>query len=201
MSKATQVSQKRLPKSQRPPATSVTAFQGITRRATQRSEMASDSTNQLVTLARRWRKRRTAKHTSVLPTSVLSTRAPSRHPVRARSARGPPPAAAFPIRGDPWLGPRGSAGPTPPEEGSAPGAAAASADEKLPEGATGPLAAGAVRGWEGSRPRGHLCPSRPPAASVSPAAGGGASCLGATHRAGCPGPPARRLAAAPSRRR
>lgn len=204
MSKATQVSQKRLPKSQEPPATSVTAFQGITRRATQRSETASDSTNQLVTLARRWRNRRTARQTSALPTSVPSTRAPSRHPVRARSARGPPPAAAaFPIRAAP---PAAAAPPAGQRRPCCPGGRAGPAPPGPPRrGGAGP-AGSRRRPRPGGRPPAGA--SLPAAACLSfprgggrrggPARGYSAGRLGATHRAGCSGPPASRLAAAPS---
>lgn len=170
MSKATHVSQKRLPKIQEPPATSVTAFQGITRSARQRSETASDSTNQLVTLARRWRNRRTARHTSALPTSVPSTSAPSTHPVRARSARGPPPTAASPIgafcpRVRTALGalPRRKSWPRPLEPSVAP------VGVTLPEGRRDPRQPAPSAGGRG-RPRGHLQPPPAPPASVSPAA-------------------------------
>lgn len=181
MSKATQVSQKWLPKSQEPPATSVTAFQGITKRATQRSEMASDSTNQLVTLLRRCRKRRMARHTSALPSSVLSTRAPSRHPVSARSTRGPAPSAALPIGG------------AAPQQGPAP----------LPPAPP----ASAAPGCGSGRPRGHLCPlpsvcprrlglsraTHPPAAGASPLASRLAAAAPGARRA----EPSRRGAGAP----
>ncbi|XP_054687872.1 collagen alpha-2(I) chain-like [Grus americana] len=112
------------------------------------------------------------------------------HEPVAPAGRPPPPRSpSGTLPRPPWLRPRGSAGPASP---------AAPAGGTPPEGAAGPLAAGAVRGREGGRPRGHLWP--PPPASVSPAAaaGGGAGCLGATHRGGGWGPPAFRLAAAPS---
>lgn len=128
--------------------------------------MASDSTNQLVTLLRRWRKRRMARHTSALPSSVPSTRAPSRHPVSARSTHGPPPGAALPI---------GGAAPAPP---------AAPAGGTAPEAAAGPPPAS---GCASGRPRGHLCP--PP--SVCPAA---ARAVPGYSPAGCRGLASRRPA-------
>ncbi|EDL37552.1 mCG1046237 [Mus musculus] len=68
MSKATQMSQN-APKGQYP-ATSATAFQGMTSNATKRSETARDTMKMLVILARRWRLRTIAAHTRTLPSKV-----------------------------------------------------------------------------------------------------------------------------------
>lgn len=140
--------------------------------------MASDSTNQLVTLVRRWRKRRTARHTSALPTSVLSTRAPSRHPVRACSARGLSPATAFPI------------------SSTTPAAAAPPGGRARPGRSCRQFAPRRGRGTPGSRrrpPQGErsLAGASPSAASASCLSFplGGTGRLGYTHRTGCLGPP------------
>ncbi|EDL99999.1 rCG35929 [Rattus norvegicus] len=72
MSKATQMSQN-VPKGQYP-ATSATAFQGMTSNATKRSETARDTMKMLVILARRWRLRTMAAHTSTFPSKVQTIR-------------------------------------------------------------------------------------------------------------------------------
>ncbi|XP_061612924.1 mucin-19-like [Phyllopteryx taeniolatus] len=56
----------------------------MTSTATNRSDTASEMTNELVTLERRWRNLTTAAHTSVLPSSVDTIRAHSTKPVSAR---------------------------------------------------------------------------------------------------------------------
>lgn len=84
MSHANQVLQNP-PKGQKP-ATSVTAFHGITNSATRRSDRARDTMKMLVALARRCRKRKTAAHTIKLPKSVQMMSRARTHPVRARCA-------------------------------------------------------------------------------------------------------------------
>lgn len=82
MSKATQVSQKE-PNGQNP-AISVTAFQGITKMATNRSDTASEITKKLVTLERRWRNLVTAAQTRVFPSKVVRMSSERKQPVRTR---------------------------------------------------------------------------------------------------------------------
>lgn len=82
MSKATQVSQKE-PNGQKP-AISVTAFHGITKMATKRSDTASEITKKLVTLERRCRNLVTAAQTSVFPSKVVRMSSERKQPVRTR---------------------------------------------------------------------------------------------------------------------
>lgn len=82
MSKATQVSQKE-PNGQNP-AISVTAFHGITKMATKRSDTAKDIIKKLVTLERRCRNLVTAAQTRVLPSKVVRMSSERKQPVRTR---------------------------------------------------------------------------------------------------------------------
>lgn len=82
ISKATQMSQNE-PNGQKP-ATSVTAFQGMTRMATSRSDTASEMTKKFVTLERRWRNFVTAAQTNVFPSKVERIRRERKQPVRTR---------------------------------------------------------------------------------------------------------------------
>lgn len=82
MSKATQVSQKE-PNGQNP-AISDTAFHGITKIATKRSDTASDITKKLVTLERRCRNLVTAAQTRVFPSKVVRISSERKQPVRTR---------------------------------------------------------------------------------------------------------------------
>lgn len=82
MSKATQVSQKE-PNGQNP-AISVTAFQGMTRMATKRSDTASEITKKFVTFERRCRNLVTAAQTSVFPSRVVRMSNERKQPVSTR---------------------------------------------------------------------------------------------------------------------
>lgn len=82
MSKATQVSQKE-PNGQNP-AISVTAFHGMTKMATKRSDTASEITKKLVTFERRCRNLVTAAQTSVFPSKVVRMSSERKQPVRTR---------------------------------------------------------------------------------------------------------------------
>lgn len=82
ISKATQMSQND-PKGQKP-TISVTAFQGMTKMATNRSDTASEMTKKLVTLERRWRNLVTAAQTSIFPSRVERMRRDRKQPVRTR---------------------------------------------------------------------------------------------------------------------
>lgn len=101
MSKATQMLQKD-PKGQKP-AISATAFQGMTRTATKRSDTAKEMTKKLVTLDRRWRNLITAAQTSVFPRRVDRMSSDRKQAVRMRkekslSATSPVPSMAEVLR-------------------------------------------------------------------------------------------------------
>lgn len=82
MSNATQVSQNE-PNGQNP-AISVTAFHGITKIATKRSDTAREITKKLVTLERRCRNLVTAAQTKVFPSKVVRMSNERKQPVRTR---------------------------------------------------------------------------------------------------------------------
>lgn len=82
ISKATQVSQNE-PNGQNP-AISVTAFQGMTKMATKRSDTASEITKKLVTLERRCRNLVTAAQTRVFPSRVVRMSSERKQPVSTR---------------------------------------------------------------------------------------------------------------------
>lgn len=101
MSKATQMLQKD-PKGQKP-AISATAFQGMTKTATKRSDTAKEMTKKLVTLDRRWRNLITAAQTSVFPRRVDRMSSDRKQAVRMRkekslSATSPVPSMAEVLR-------------------------------------------------------------------------------------------------------
>lgn len=83
ISKATQMLQNE-PKGQNP-AISLTAFQGITKMATNRSDTANEITKKLVTFDRRWRNLMTATQTRVFPRSVESISKERKQPVSTRN--------------------------------------------------------------------------------------------------------------------
>lgn len=85
MSKATQMLQKD-PKGQKP-AISATAFQGMTRTATKRSDTAKEMTKKLVTLDLRCRNRMTAAQTRVLPRRVDRMSSDRKQAVRMRKEK------------------------------------------------------------------------------------------------------------------
>lgn len=85
MSKATQMLQKD-PKGQKP-AISATAFQGMTKTATKRSDTAKEMTKKLVTLDRRCRNRMTAAQTSTFPRSVDRISRDRKQAVRTRKEK------------------------------------------------------------------------------------------------------------------